>query len=148
MDLAILLNKDTFEPAPTVFTFKADSTRKNTWGMVLLIVRSLLRRLSLVHRFVLMSWLRNTELLQFLRAKNVVIHACEDSVLWTSNIGNVLLPHHAQAPTNGVLIRMAATNLTMPRLALVPGINLLTSLFSSTFATPIFQDPVAQSKKI
>ena len=47
MDLAILLNKDTFEPDPTVLTFKADSTSKNTWGMVLLIVRALLRRPSL-----------------------------------------------------------------------------------------------------
>ena len=40
MDLAILLNKDTFEPDPTVLTFKADSTSKNTWSMVLLIVRA------------------------------------------------------------------------------------------------------------
>ena len=46
-DLAILLNKDTFEPDPIVLTFKADSTSKNTWGMVLLIVRALLRRPSL-----------------------------------------------------------------------------------------------------
>ena len=30
MDLAILLNKDTFEPDPTVLTFKADSTSKGT----------------------------------------------------------------------------------------------------------------------
>ena len=46
-DLAILLNKDTFETDPTVLTFKADSTSKNMWGMVLLIVRALLRRPSL-----------------------------------------------------------------------------------------------------
>ena len=67
-DLAILLNKDTFEPEPIVLTFKADSTSKGTWGMVLLIFRGLLRRpsLSLVHRLLLfarytitMSWLRN-----------------------------------------------------------------------------------------
>ena len=32
-DLAILLNKDTFEPDPMVLTFKADSTSKATWGM-------------------------------------------------------------------------------------------------------------------
>ena len=30
-DLAILLNKDTFEPDPIVLTFKADSTSKGTW---------------------------------------------------------------------------------------------------------------------
>ena len=46
-DLAILLNKDTFEPDPIVLTFKADSTSKGAWGMVLLIVRGLLRRPSL-----------------------------------------------------------------------------------------------------
>ena len=34
MDLAILLNKDTFEPDPKVLTFKAHSTSKGTWGMV------------------------------------------------------------------------------------------------------------------
>ena len=46
-DLAFLLNKDSFEPDPIVLTFKADSTSKGTWGMVLLIVRGLLRRPSL-----------------------------------------------------------------------------------------------------
>ena len=46
-DLAILLNKDTFEPAPIVLTYKVDSTSKGTWCMVLLIVRGLLRRPSL-----------------------------------------------------------------------------------------------------
>ena len=44
---------------------------------------------------------------------------------------------------NGVWIHMAATSLTMQRLALDPGINLLTSLCSSTFATSIFLDPAA-----
>ena len=33
-DLAILLNKDTFEPDPIVLTFKVDSTSKGTWGMI------------------------------------------------------------------------------------------------------------------
>ena len=46
-DLAILLNKDTFEPDPAVYAFKEASTSKDTWGMVLLIVRGLLRRPSL-----------------------------------------------------------------------------------------------------
>ena len=46
-DLAILLNKDTFEPDPIVNTVKADSTSKGSWGMILLIVRGLLRRPSL-----------------------------------------------------------------------------------------------------
>ena len=46
-DLAILLNKDTFEPDAIVNTFKADSTSKGSWGMILLIVGGLLRRPSL-----------------------------------------------------------------------------------------------------
>ena len=46
-DLAILLNNDTFEPDPKVNTFKADSTSKGSWSMILLIVRGLLRRPSL-----------------------------------------------------------------------------------------------------
>ena len=81
MDLAILLNKDTFEPDPTVLTFKADSTSKNTLGMVLLIVRALLRRPSLsgtptvtfcsvhIHNVVAKKRGASTELLQFLHAK-------------------------------------------------------------------------------
>ena len=80
-DLAILFNKDTFEPDPTVLTFKADSTSKNTWGMVLLIVRALLRRPSLsgtptvtfctvhIHNVVAKKHDASTELLQFLHAK-------------------------------------------------------------------------------
>ena len=50
-------------------------------------------------------------------------------------------PSCPSAHMNGVWIHMAATSLTMQRLALDLGINLLTSLCSSTFATPIFQDP-------
>ena len=46
-DLAILLDKDTFEPDPMVFAFKEGSTSKGSWGMVLLIVRGRLRRPSL-----------------------------------------------------------------------------------------------------
>ena len=34
MDLAILLNKDTFEPDPVVLTFREDPTSKGTWGVV------------------------------------------------------------------------------------------------------------------
>ena len=80
-DLAILLNKDTFEPDPFVTSFKVDSTSKNTWGMVLLIVRGLLRRPSLsgsptvtfcsahIHNVVAKKRDASTELLQFLHSK-------------------------------------------------------------------------------
>ena len=43
-DLAISLNKDTFEHDPKVLTYKVDSTSKGTWDMVSLIDRGLLRR--------------------------------------------------------------------------------------------------------
>ena len=75
-DLAILLNKDTFELDPVVFAFKEDSTSKGTLGMVLLIVRGLLRRPSLsgtptvtfcsvhIHNVVAKKTDASTELLQ------------------------------------------------------------------------------------
>ena len=80
-DLAILLNKDTFEPDPFVISFKVESTSKNTWGMVLLIVRALLRRPSLsgsptvtfcsahIHNVVAKKRDASTELIQFLHSK-------------------------------------------------------------------------------
>ena len=80
-DLAILLNMDTFEPEPAVFAFNEDSTSKGTWGMVLLIVRGLLRRPFLsatptvtfcsvhIHNVVAKKRDASTELLQFLHSK-------------------------------------------------------------------------------
>ena len=80
-DLAILLNKDTFEPDPFVTSCRVDSTSKNTWGMVLLIVRAMLRRPSLfgsstvtfcsahIHNVVAKKREASTELLQFLHSK-------------------------------------------------------------------------------
>ena len=80
-DLAILLNKDTFEPDPFVISFKVESSSKNTWGMVLLIVRALLRRPSIsgsptvtfrsahIHNVVAKKRDASTELLQFLHSK-------------------------------------------------------------------------------
>ena len=86
-DLAILLNKDTFELDPIVNTFKADSTSKGTWGMILLIVRGLLRRPSLtgsstvtfcsvhIHNVVAKKRDASTDLLQrlhgYMRENNV-----------------------------------------------------------------------------
>ena len=66
-DLAILLNKDTFEPDPAVFAFQEASSSKDTWCMVVLVVRGLLRRLPFLalprSRFALststMLWPRN-----------------------------------------------------------------------------------------
>ena len=62
-----------------------------------------------------------------------------DWVLWMNNIGNVLaFSSCPSVHTNGVWIRMAAIILTILRLALAPGISLLTFLSSSTSATPIY----------
>ena len=75
-DRAVLLNKDTFEPDTIIFTYKVDSTSKGTRGMVLLIVRGLLRRPSLsgsptvtfcsvhIHKVVAKKRDASTELLQ------------------------------------------------------------------------------------
>ena len=86
-DLAILLNKDTFEPDPKILTFKADFTSKGTWGMILLIVRGFLIRPSLtgsptvtfcsvhIHNVVAKKRDASTELLQrlhgYMREYNV-----------------------------------------------------------------------------
>ena len=43
-DLAFLLDRDTFEPNAAVFAFHEASTSKDTWGMVVLVVRGRLRR--------------------------------------------------------------------------------------------------------
>ena len=45
--LAILLNKETFDPNPAVHAFQEASSSKDTWSMVLLVVRGLWRRPSL-----------------------------------------------------------------------------------------------------
>ena len=65
-------------------------------------------------------------------------------MLWMSNIVNELA--FLSCPSvhmNGVWIRMAATKLTILRLALAPGISLLICLSSSTFAIQISLGPIA-----
>ena len=46
-DLAILLDKDTFEPDAAVLVIAEASSSKDTWSMAALVVRGLLRRPSL-----------------------------------------------------------------------------------------------------
>ena len=160
-DLAILLNKGTFEPDPMVLVFKESSTSKSTWGMVLLIVRALLRRPSLagtptvtfcsvhIHNVVAKKRDASTELLQrlhgYMKQHNVAfiggdfnmsaypqlltcsriqsfqhleIRFCEDLVRWKSSTVNALGSSSCiSAPMSGVWIHMAATSLTMQRLA-------------------------------
>ena len=123
-DLAILLNKDTVEPDPIVLTFKADSTSKNTWGMVLLIVRALLRRPSLsgthtvtfcsvhIHNVVVKKRDASTELLQFLHAKmrehNVDIIGGDFNMSAFSTVSDVFSDPEFSAPGHSCLWGLGA----------------------------------------
>ena len=119
MDLAILLNKDAFEPDPAVLTFKADSTSKGTWGMVLLIVRGLLRRTSLsgsptvtfcsvhIHNVVAEKRDASTELLQrlhgYVREHNVDFIGGDFNMSAFSTVGDVFTDDEFSAPGNALL---------------------------------------------
>ena len=120
-----MLIKDTFEPEPRVLTFKADSTSKDTWGMILLIVRGLLRRpsLSLVHRLLLsaqytftMSWLRNV--MHPLSSCSVFMDICGNTtsdfiggdfnMRAFSTVGDVFTDDEFSAPGNSLLWGLGA----------------------------------------
>ena len=117
-NLAILLNEDTFEPDPTVLTYKVDSTSKGTWGMVLLIVRGLLRRPSLsgsptvtfcsvhIHNVVAKKRDASTELLQRLHGFMKQHNDFNMSAL--STVGDVISDGEISAPGNSLLWRLGA----------------------------------------
>ena len=123
-DLAILLNKDTFEPDPMVFAFKEDSTSKGTWGMVVLIVRGLLRRPSLsgtptvtfcsvhVHNVVAKKSDASTELLQrfygYMREHNVDFIGGDLNMSAFSTVGDVFSDTEFSAPGNSFLWGLGA----------------------------------------
>ena len=126
MDLAILLNKDTFEPDPIVLTFEANSMSKGTWGMVLLIVRGLLRRPSLsgsptvtfcsvhIHNVVAKKRDASTELLQFLHAKmrehNVDFIGGDFNLSAFSTVSDVFSDPEFSAPGHSCLWGLGALN--------------------------------------
>ena len=123
-DLAILLNKDTFEPDPIVLTFKADSTSKGTWDMVLHIVRGLLRRPSLsgsptvtfcsvhIHNVVAKKRDASSELLQFLHAKmrehNVEFIGGDFNMSAFSTVSDVFSDSEFSAPGHSCLWGLGA----------------------------------------
>ena len=123
-DLAILLNKDTFEPDPVVLTLKADSTSKSTWGMVLLIVRGLLRRPCLsgsptvsfcsehIHNVVAKKRDASTELLQrlhgYMREHNVDFIGGDFNMSALSTVGDVFSDTEFSAPGNSFLWGLGA----------------------------------------
>ena len=118
-DLAILLNKDTFEPDHVVLAFKEDSTSKGTWGMVLLIVRGLLRRPSLsgtptvtfcsVHIHIVVAKKRDasTHLLWrlhgYMKQHNVDFIGGDFNMSAFSTVGDVFSDPEFSAPGNSVL---------------------------------------------
>ena len=123
-DLAILLNKDTFEPDPMVLAFKEDSTSKGTWGMVLLIVRGLLRRPSLsgtptvafcsvhIHNVVAKKRDASTHLLWRLRGymkqHNVDFIGGDFNMSAFSTVGDVFSDPEFSAPSNSFLWGLGA----------------------------------------
>ena len=170
-DLAILLNKDTFELDPMVLPFRENSTSNSTWCMVLLIVRALLRRPSLsgtstvtfcsvhIHNVVAKKRDASTELLQRLHGcmkqhnvdfigcdfnsfQHLKIRFCGDLVRWRSRIVSALGFSSCQCVhTTGVWIHTAATNTTTLHLALDYVTKPLTFLCLSTFAPPTYLAP-------
>ena len=123
-DLAILLNKDTFEPDPIVNTFKADSTSKGSWCMILLIVRGLLRRPSLtgsptvtfcsvhIHNVVAQKRDASTDLLQrlhgYMREYNVDFIGGDFNMSAFSTVGDVFTDEEFSAPGNSLLWGLGA----------------------------------------
>ena len=123
-DLAILLNKDTFEPDPTVLKFKVDSTGKDTWGTILLIVRGLLRRPSLtgsptvtfcsvhIHNVVAKKRDASTVLLQrlhgYMREHNVDFIGGDFKMSAFSTVGDVFTDEEFSAPGNSLLWGLGA----------------------------------------
>ena len=122
-DLAILLNKDTFEPDPVVLAFREDSTSKGTWSMVLLIVRGLLRRLPLsgtptvtfcsvhIHNVVAKKRDASTELLQrlhgYMKQHNVDFIGGDFNMSAFSTVGDVFSDPFS-APGNSFLWGLGA----------------------------------------
>ena len=113
-DLAILLNKDTFEPDPKVLAFRENSTSKGTWGMVLLIVRALLRRLSLsgTHNVVAKKRDASTELLQrlygYMKQHNVDFIGGDLNMSALSTVGDVFSDPEFSALGNSFLWGLGA----------------------------------------
>ena len=123
-DLAILLNKDTFEPDPIVNSFKADSTSKGTWGMILLIVRGFLRRPSItgsptvtfcsvhIHNVVAKKRDASTDLLQRLHGYmceyNVDFIGGDFNMSAFSTVGDVFTDQEFSAPGNSLLWGLGA----------------------------------------
>ena len=123
-DLAILLNKDTFEPNPAVFAFNEASTSKEMWSMVLLIVRGLLRRPSLsgtsavtfcsvhIHNVVAKKRGASTDLLRrfhgYMRQHNIDFIGRDFNMSAFSTVADVFSDPEFSAPGNSLLWSLGA----------------------------------------
>ena len=134
-DLAILLNKDTFEPNHAVFAFNEASTSKETWSMVIPIDRGLLRRPSLsgtstvtfcsvhIHHVVAKKRDASTDLRRFhgyMHQHNVDFVGGDFNMSAFSTIGDVFLDPEFAAPGNSLLWGLGGLGhmsrfLTMPK---------------------------------
>ena len=91
-----------------------------------------------------MPFLRLVTCLQMLNSQHLAIHSCGDLVHWRSRIVNPLGFSSCQSVLmSGVCIHMAATSLTMLRLAWDLETNLLISLCFFIFALLICPDSAA-----
>ena len=123
-DLAILLNRDTFEPNPAVFAFQEASSSKDTWGIVVLVVRGLLRRPSLsgsptvtffsvhIHNVVAKKRDASTDLLRRLHAHmlqhNVDFIGGDYNMSAFSTVGDVFSDPESSAPGHSCLWGLGA----------------------------------------
>ena len=138
-DLAILLNKDTY-----TFTM---SWLRNVMHLLssssaFMDICGSTTSTSLVVTSTCVPFPRLATCLQMMNSQHPAIHFCGDLVHWRSRVVNVLVFSSCQSGlSSGVCIHMAATSLTMLRLAWDLETNLLISRCSFIFALLICLDP-------
>ena len=114
----------TFEPDPTVLAFRENFTSKGTWGMVLLIVRALLRRPSLsgtpkvtfcsvhIHNVVAKKRDASTDLLRrlhgYMKQHNIDFIGGDFNMSAFSTVGDVFWDTEFSAPGNSFLWELGA----------------------------------------
>ena len=127
-DVAILLNKDTFEPDAAVISISESFSSKDMWGRAALVVRGLLRRLSLadsptvtfssvhIHNKVAKQLDAATALRQRLRAHmlqhNVNFNGGDFNKSASSTVGDVFSDPEFAAPGNALLWGIGGLNET------------------------------------
>ena len=125
-DLAISLNRDTFEPYAAVFAIHESSSSKDTWGVAALVVRGLLRRRSIsgtptvtfccVHNHNVVAKKRDasTDLRRrphaHMAQNDVVFIGGDFNMSAFSTVGDVFTDREFSAPGNSLLWGLGALN--------------------------------------